>query len=290
MQDNLINSQEVDKIINTLFGTYEKFVLSLIERRKELEEEKNKLQQRLEKIRKEETLVKNTLTGFHGSKIGSQYYNAKTNALVDKKPLTFSLRKSPQNSPAFKNARAQEAELSLEKSNVANRISYISEEQALIENVLKAFHGKVFDGKYYDGFSHDLTSHKPEKVPGLGLKAAPLASIGELLSFKQSEYNTMAGKTLISDERLYSPSQKNDWISLQPTPLKSYQNEALSLLQKEYLPHLSIEEIQKEVSFKDFDDKTITAFKEGTAIGSFVKAIAEEYKLEKAENSKGMKY
>jgi hypothetical protein len=86
MQESLINPQAVDAAVLAIFGSYEKFILNLIQRRKELEVEKLKLTDGLNRIKREEGMVKKVLTGFHGKKINGLYYDSDKNELVNHKP------------------------------------------------------------------------------------------------------------------------------------------------------------------------------------------------------------
>lgn len=290
MQDNLINPQAVDQIIQSMFGSYEKFVLSLIERRKALEQEKRELLQKLERIRKEETLIKKTLTGFHGTKIGRQYYNSKTNSLVDKKPFLFSSRAKTSVSSELKDAITGNAEVGRQKSLLEKRLSYLEEEESLLDKTEKAFHAKKLGSQYFDSDTRALVNKKPAYLSDKDDKTLPLGAIGELLAFKKDEYNQMAGKKLISEDLLYSKPQQRERISLQLSPAKIYQEEAVSLLQKDYLPDVSTSELEKSLISVHFDDKTNDAFKQGVSTEDFVASIAKEAGLQKISNSQGFKF
>lgn len=290
MQDNLINPQAVDQVVHSLFGSYEKFVLSLIERRKELEAEKQKLTDKLDRIKKEETLIKKTLTGYNGTKIGNQYYNARSNSLVDKKPLTFTRNPKPQRSASLKQCMTENVETCRQKNLFSDRLSYVNEEQALVDNLLRAFHGKRIDTQFYDSQQNTLGSIKPDNIPGFGSKASPMDAIGELLSFKQGDYNQLAGKELISDKLLYSKPEVNSQISLQEHPLKAYQNEILEILHSDYLPDMTKEKIQTDVINQDiFSEKTTEGFKTNLSPMSIVTSIAKETQLTKVPKSKGIR-
>ena len=89
MQEAIIDPKTVDTFVQTVFGSYEKFILSLIKRRQELAEEKRQLTQKLVKITKEENLIKDILTGYHGKKIDGQYYDATTNSFSENKPKSL---------------------------------------------------------------------------------------------------------------------------------------------------------------------------------------------------------
>ena len=86
MQEAIIDPKTVDTFVQTVFGSYEKFILSLIKRRQELAEEKRQLTQKLTRITKEENLIKDILTGYHGKKIDGQYYDSTTNSFSENKP------------------------------------------------------------------------------------------------------------------------------------------------------------------------------------------------------------
>lgn len=86
MQETIIEPHTINNVIQEAFGSYEKFVMSLIDKRAELENEKLKLTDRLKKVSREQNLIKDVLIGFHGKKINGQYYDAISNKLNDKKP------------------------------------------------------------------------------------------------------------------------------------------------------------------------------------------------------------
>lgn len=290
MQDNLINPQAVDKIIQSMFGSYEKFVLSLIERRKALEQEKREILQKLERIKKEETLIQKTLTGFHGTKIGRQYYNSKTNSLVEKKPFSISVNRQIPIKSELKDTMAEGTEVKRQKSLLEERLSFLNKEEALLKNAEKSFHGKKLGAQYFDSQNSNLVDQKPSQTSEADSANVPMAAIGELLSFKKDEYNQQAGKNLISDEVLYSPESVQKKISLQPSPAKVYQEEAITMLQKNYMPDVSIEELEKSLSSVNFDEKTLAAFKKGTFTEDFVSSIAQEAGLQKISNNQGFKF
>lgn len=89
MQEAIIDPKTVDTFVQTIFGSYEKFILSLIKRRQVLAEEKRQLTQKLAKITKEENLIKDILTGYHGKKIDGQYYDSTTNSFSETKPKSL---------------------------------------------------------------------------------------------------------------------------------------------------------------------------------------------------------
>ena len=89
MQEAIIDPKTVDTFVQTVFGSYEKFILSLIKRRQELAEEKRQLTQKLAKVTKEENLIKDILTGYHGKKIDGQYYDSIANTLSETKPKSL---------------------------------------------------------------------------------------------------------------------------------------------------------------------------------------------------------
>ena len=86
MQEAIIDPKTVDTFIQTIFGSYEKFVLNLIKRRQELADQKQKLSKQLERISKEENLIKDILTGYHGKKVDGLYYDYSSNSLTENKP------------------------------------------------------------------------------------------------------------------------------------------------------------------------------------------------------------
>ena len=309
MQDNLINPQAVNEVINTVFGSYEKFVLCLIERRKELEKEKHQLLERLEKINKEQTLIKNTLTGFHGTKIGSQYYNANKNELVDKKPLRLSLsktqkvnaskpvrfslfKKQKNDSLTLKSAMTKSKDLPLRQKELTSRQTKVDNEIALIENILKAFHGRKIEGQYYNSADNSLNSEKPLALPSIGSKALPMDSIGKLFSFKKDEYNQITGTEIINESRLYSKQEMTANSSLSLGSLENYRSEILDALHKDYLhtEFATVDDVRNmAVDELNFNAKTAQAHSEGVSADSFTTHLVKEAALEKVEPLKGVK-
>ena len=137
MQDNLINSQPVDKVIHSLFGTYEKFIISLIQRRQELEKQRSHLSKNLKE--NEHSLIKQVLSSFHGMKVGKQFYDGQSESLKNSKPenlSSFSSKTDPMeaigkwlsfNKEDYNKAAGKEIindETLHSKSSLNNKVSY----------------------------------------------------------------------------------------------------------------------------------------------------------------------
>lgn len=198
-QDNLINPQSVNEVIQTLFGSYEKFVLNMINRRKELEDEKVRLTERLKEIEKEEGFIKSVLTGAANKK--------KTQGV------------SPEN----------------KQQSIKDKINTVQKEEDLIKKVLIGFHGNKINGKFFNAKSNSLDSQKPQKL-NVGNQASSFKAIADFLSFKKDEFNKGAGQELIKENNLYSEPAYRAENSLLGDPQTNYKNKVVSILKNEYLP------------------------------------------------------
>lgn len=206
-QDNLINPQSVNEVIQTLFGSYEKFVMGLIERRKELEDEKLRLTTRLKEIEKEEGLIKSVLTG----------------------------------SPLKKGSNSQLANSEKSPDLIKEKLCRLQKEEELIKKVLIGFHGKKINGQFFNAENNSLENSKPQKSE-MGGHTSSFQAIGHLLAFKKEEYNKEAGNEIINDENLFSAPVFKPENSIEPNPQAEYKNQIFSLLKQEYL--LSNDDLQ----------------------------------------------
>ena len=206
-QDNLINPQSVNEVIQTLFGSYERFVMDLIKRRKELDDEKDRLTKRLKEIEKEEGLIKSVLTGAP-------------------------LKKVPD-SKLSNSEKSQDL--------IKDKLYRLQKEEELIKKVLIGFHGKKINGQFFNAENNSLEKAKPQKSE-MGGQASSFQAIGNLLAFKKEEYNKEAGKEIINNEKLFSAPVFKPENSIEVTPQAQYSNQVFSLLKQEYL--LSNEDLQ----------------------------------------------
>lgn len=250
MQDNLINQQTVDKVINSAFGSYEKFILSLIARKKELEKEKQRLLKRLKEIEKEESLIKNVLTGF---------------------------QKPKEHVPSE----------SQEKIGISDKLTKLEEEKVLLDRALRSFHGKKINGQYYDASNNSLSELKPTKLNSTEGNASK--AIADLLIYKKNDYNLLAGKELINNSNLYSQASLKPSVSLQENPLQTYQNEVLQGIQKAYVPSSSLQELKASLPVDKFDRKVTSAFKGKVEVEDFVISFAKEVGLKKVQVKQGLR-
>ena len=200
MEDNLVNPQSINEVIQTFYGSYELFVTNMIQRRKELEIEKAGLMKRLKEIDKEESLIKNVLSGSRSLKTDLQPGSGQASS----------------------------------STGISNRLNEINKEDELIKKVLSGFHGNKIGGKYFNAESFSLVSEKPQKLAGRNADSSS-QDIAEYFLYKKDEINRSHGKQLISQEKLFSaPSFKSeDALSL--NPLDSYRQEISARLKNDYL-------------------------------------------------------
>jgi hypothetical protein len=114
--DQVVDPNQVHKVIQTLFKSYEEFIkklhkrkMDLMKERFEIEqklklnaEEKIRLEQRLAKIKAEESAIDKMLSMFHGKKVDGKYLDANTNTFVDKKPQDEAINGGKDLSPQEK--------------------------------------------------------------------------------------------------------------------------------------------------------------------------------------------
>lgn len=243
-QDNLINPQSVNEVIQTLFGSYEKFVMNMIERQRELVEEKLQLTQRLKEIEKEEGFIKSVLTGTPKKK-NQEHYSTHSD------------------------------------QGIKNKLLKVQKEEELIKKTLNGFHGKKINGSFFDADNNSFVSTKPKKsdMP----EQSSFQAIGELLAFKQEDYNKQAGESIINQDKLYTKPSFQPENSLLAIPDKSYRNEVISTLKNEYL--------SESLDLQTIDNKELhKARKNGIPTHDFVTDLAKKLNLKKIQQKQGMRF
>lgn len=210
MQEAIIDAKTVDTFVQTVFGSYEKFVLSLIKRRQELTEQKQKLAKQLHRISKEESLIKDILTGYHGKKV---------------------------------------------------------------------------DGLYYDYTSNSLAEAKPKNIPEQNSKEPMLDLLSQYYELNKDQY----GKVVEAELRKQSPSESEtqifDAVSLRSTIKSDYQENVVQLIQQDYLPNSSSNDIIASIDQNSMDK----AFDQGVSPMQFALNFAKENNLEKTVSTQSVR-
>lgn len=286
MQDNLINQETLNTIIQTLFGSYEKFAMSLIEKRRQNEQEKRNLQSKLEKAKIDKEANDKALESFHGRRIGRKYYSSHTNTLVDRKPLTFSSFQQEKPSGSLKSYLEKDTELNRIKNLYSERIDYLLEEKVVMDNVLGHYHGKKIDGEYYDSVTNSLCGEKPERFID-DTAGDQINDFAEYLSLKKEELNRLAGRELIVEEELFSASESTG-ENLQEISFRSYKDQVFHLIQRDYIPAESKGKVKSVFNENSFKNKLRSAFDEGLSADSFVDKLAAESLWKKVVRKGGL--
>ena len=257
MQDNLINPQTVDNVIRTVFGSYEKFILSLIQRRKEIAKERELLEAKLAKLNKEDNLIKKVLTGYPSPK-------------TDK--------------PSLEDDLVQQTE------DVKAQIKELDKEDKLMEEVLKDFHQMKVGEQYYDAESQSLSDSKPQHAREKTSEQESMKNIADLMLLKKDEYNQEAGKKVIDETTFISDALKEkSQISLHDSPIKAYENKIIEQIKTDYLPSSSSDQVREILRSHQFDSKIERAFKDNIESKFFVKAFAQEAKLDQIRLGRGVR-
>ena len=210
MQEAIIDPKTVDTFVQTVFGSYEKFILSLIKRRQELAEQKQKLSKQLDRISKEENLIKDILTGYHGKKV---------------------------------------------------------------------------DGQYYDYTSNSLAETKPKNLPNQKPKESMLDLLGQYYELNKAQYGNVVEEELRKMSPSEAETQVFDAVSLRTAVQNDYQENAVQLIQKDYLPHSSNKDIAASIDQESMNK----SFDQGLSPQQFVSNYAQKHNLVKTATTQTVK-
>lgn len=176
--DQVIDPNQVHNAITGMFKSYENFIKKLHDRKKELIKEqievrqaleKNlqerlKLQERLEKLQKEDNALDKLLSMFHGKKVDGKYLNANKNEFTEKKPSEpAEMLKGKEVSPKeqvnsiFGYLEMKKGSEAVYDAKVIEEISIPrkkSEEIKLSDNELEASFSKKWDNFYNDSLKN----------------------------------------------------------------------------------------------------------------------------------------